>query len=541
MRPPTYSAVDNSASDSEVDVVQARGARAGERLAGIPSTYGTFFKSFVASGVFALANGLRQGGVVIGLITFVLCGLMSTRNIVSLVRLKKHVDAEIAAGEPLVVRGGILPQWSWLARLTGAARARGPLAGSDPSEALLDSSTRMTSVPHQGVGGGGVGGGGGGGGATVGVGHSVHEVVPTSVIDGRRRGEPTATYGTLAYYALGSRGRVLLEIAIVFSQAGFCGTYLVFVQRLGKVIFASISDCRSEVSGLLLVACVLPVILPLVFIRRVRYLAIPNLLADVAIIATILLVAVFAVKRIITHGVADGIVWWIDYTHWPIWFSTAIYSFEGMALVMPIQDSMQDPDKLVRVSIISLMSITGLFAGFATIVYLAFGIGVQSVSILNAYEAAEPGFELTITVVIILLYLVGLIFTTPIMLLPASRIVERMFFGAKKSRAITWRKNALRTAIMLLIAGVAVGSVDQFSNLIGVIGALGCIPLAVVFPNVCELRIMGDRLPRKTVIFNRVILGVGFVGTAVGTFVAVYLWITSAGEKEPECRFLKNQ
>ena len=92
-----------------------------------------------------------------------------------------------------------------------------------------------------------------------------------------------------------------------------------------------------------------------------------------------------------------------------------------------------------------------------------------------------------------------------------------------------------------VIAGVAVGSVDQFSNLIGVIGALGCIPLAVVFPNVCELRIMGDRLPRKTVIFNRVILGVGFVGTAVGTFVAVYLWITSAGEKEPECRFLKNQ
>ena len=71
--------------------------------------------------------------------------------------------------------------------------------------------------------------------------------------------------------------------------------------------------------------------------------------------------------------------------------------------------------------------------------------------------------------------------TFPLQLFPIAIILEGLCFPDRNS-GHKWTKNGIRAALTLLCMGVATIGYTSVDNLVSLIGALGCVPLAIIFP-----------------------------------------------------------
>lgn len=62
-----------------------------------------------------------------------------------------------------------------------------------------------------------------------------------------------------------------------------------------------------------------------------------------------------------------------DWGHLPEFYGTAVYSFEGIGLVLPIQNAMAEPERFPRVLAICMLSILVLFLFIGEVPTIAFG------------------------------------------------------------------------------------------------------------------------------------------------------------------------
>lgn len=62
-----------------------------------------------------------------------------------------------------------------------------------------------------------------------------------------------------------------------------------------------------------------------------------------------------------------------DWTQLPEFYGTAVYSFEGIGLILPIQNAMIEPERFPRVLVICMLSILVLFLFIGEVPTLAFG------------------------------------------------------------------------------------------------------------------------------------------------------------------------
>lgn len=63
---------------------------------------------------------------------------------------------------------------------------------------------------------------------------------------------------------------------------------------------------------------------------------------------------------------------------WSIWiYRTAVFSFEGIGLVIPITESMKDPHQFPRVLTGVMLGVMVLFAGAGVLAYAAYGSAIQ--------------------------------------------------------------------------------------------------------------------------------------------------------------------
>jgi solute carrier family 36 (proton-coupled amino acid transporter) len=70
----------------------------------------------------------------------------------------------------------------------------------------------------------------------------------------------------------------------------------------------------------------------------------------------------------------------------PLFFGTAIFAFEGIALVLPLQNAMKSPKnfgKLFGVLNVGMVFVTAIFISFGTIGYWKFGEATEGSLTLN--------------------------------------------------------------------------------------------------------------------------------------------------------------
>lgn len=275
-------------------------------------------------------------------------------------------------------------------------------------------------------------------------------------------GFSNVSYGMLGEKAFGRAGRLAVNVSLVLSQIGFCCSYLIFVQKnIGEVILQAFNIQNSLASySWTLIILQIPLYTPLTWVRHIEYFAITNLVADVLILFGLLYIIQYSVHTL-GENLPESSTWEnFNSQNWALFLGTAVYCFEGIGLVIPIYDAMDDQikHKFPRILSSTILFLVCFFSLFAGIVYAAFGENTESVVTLNLPSAGESYATMTVQ----LTYSLALVLTYPLMLYPVVKILEGYLFPHRRVKGFwRWQKNAFRFALVCLTAAIAYFGKEQ--------------------------------------------------------------------------------
>jgi solute carrier family 36 (proton-coupled amino acid transporter) len=333
------------------------------------------------------------------------------------------------------------------------------------------------------------------------------------------------SFGDIGGALYGKYMRGLILSSIVLSQVGFVSAYIVFTAENLQAFVLAVSDCRKYIDIKIMVLMQLVIFLPLSLIRDIGKLGFTALVADVFIMLGLIYLYYYDIATIVDQGGVSDIKAFNPST-WTLFIGTAIFTFEGVGLIIPIQESMRRPSKLPGVLAIVMVIITTLFISIGALSYAAYGSHTRTVVILNLPQ--DDKFVNAVQ----FLYSLAILLSTPLQLFPAIRIMENELFSrsGKYNPYIKWQKNAFRFCLVVMCAMIAWGGAGDLDKFVALVGSFACVPLVYVYPPLLHLKAVA-RTPWQR-IADYAVCCFGVVGCLYTTVLSIYLWAGSSTPKQ---------
>lgn len=324
-------------------------------------------------------------------------------------------------------------------------------------------------------------------------------------------GESSPSYGMLMEMAVGPMGRRAVNFSIVALQSGICITYFIFIAQILKQVWL------HDWSPLPLIAVQLSVLIPLAWIRQVRRFAVTSLIADVLILAAIIAIYGMEIQRVSDSSHAGFPEEDSSIMSMLVCVGTQIFCFEGIALVLPIYDAVRDKKRFPLVFSGCLAVVCAVYMLSGLLGYLAFGEQSNAIVLLNLpFSALATGIQIA--------YAAAVVFTFPLQLLPATRVIEGAIFGDRPPSVTLGQKaskSLFRACFVVVLAVVALLGQTSFEHFVSLIGAFCGIPLAIVFPCICHYTLTRGRWQKAIDVFLAIF---GVVLTFTVAIVNIMKW-----------------
>ena len=334
------------------------------------------------------------------------------------------------------------------------------------------------------------------------------------------------SFGDIGGALYGKYMRALILSSIVLSQIGFVSAYIVFTAENLQAFVLAVSKCKEYIDIKFMVLMQLIVFLPLSLIRDIGKLGFTALVADVFIMLGLIYLYYYDIATIVDQGGVSDIRAFNPST-WTLFIGTAIFTFEGVGLIIPIQESMRRPSKFPGVLAIVMVIITTLFISIGALSYAAYGSHTQTVVILNLPQ--DDKFVNAVQ----FLYSLAILLSTPLQLFPAIRIMENELFSrsGKYNPYIKWQKNTFRFCLVVICALIAWGGAGDLDKFVALVGSFACVPLVYVYPPLLHLKAVARRRWQR--ITDYALCCFGVVGCVYTTVLSIYLWAGGSAPKPP--------
>ncbi|KAI1340625.1 transmembrane amino acid transporter [Xylariaceae sp. FL0016] len=322
-------------------------------------------------------------------------------------------------------------------------------------------------------------------------------------------------YGEIGQAVAGDRMRTLILSSITLSQLGFVCAGIVFVAENMTSFFEAVTHGNSPMSPTTLILVQLVVLIPLSFIRNMAKLSPVAIVADVCILLGVGYIYYFDIAYLANHGLNETVVLF-NPAKYTLTIGAAIFTFEGIGLILPIQSSMAKPERFEWLLATIMVIITIVFTAVGALCYATFGSATQ-IEIINNFPQTSK-----LVNAVQFLYSLAVLVGNPVQLFPALRILEGRIFGShsgKKSLRMKWAKNAFR-ALMVIVCGVisilGAGNLDRF---VALIGSFACVPLVYIYPAFLHYKGVASSLPAK--IGDLVFMVIGIIAMVYTTIITI--------------------
>ncbi|KAJ4287507.1 hypothetical protein N0V88_007607 [Collariella sp. IMI 366227] len=287
-------------------------------------------------------------------------------------------------------------------------------------------------------------------------------------------------YGEIGQEIAGSKMRTLILFSVALSQLGFVCAGIVFVaENLTSFFNAVTPGAESPFSTAALIAFQLVILIPLSWIRNISKLGPVALLADACILVGVSYIYWFTCTALSYNGIAPSVVLF-NPSQYTLTIGAAIFTFEGIGLILPIQSSMANPHHFEPLLGLVMLLITIVFTSVGALCYAVFGNRTE-IEIIDNFPQDS---RLVNTVQV--LYAIAVLVGTPVQLFPALRIMEHRMFGhmtsGKGSLRTKWVKNAFRLGAVVFCGLVSVAGTGNLDRFVALIGSVACVPLVYVYP-----------------------------------------------------------
>ncbi|TYZ62105.1 hypothetical protein PybrP1_000917 [[Pythium] brassicae (nom. inval.)] len=388
------------------------------------------------------------------------------------------------------------------------------------------------------------------------------------------------SFGDVGREILGPKGKLLIDVFLVGMQLGICCVYFTFVATNIHVVLPE--RLQSALHERQLILAVFPVLLLLSWMRTLKRITPFSGLANIAVVAGIAIVFYYSFEYYEhpTQPRVESVHF--DWRTLASFYGTAVYSFEGIGLILPIQNEMQSPALFPRVLAACMLAILVLFLAIGEAPTIAFGRITNGSMTAVLHDYCE-GWGVTAANVL-LAFACTLSF--PIQFYPAIEVLEkslsrpgslmrpaalphtaltrhrhppapgahgphalpRAFYGQQQqqrqapdasvqqtrpppARAPLFERvfsmtqyecnrTVLRSMICTSLLLVAV-CIPDVGLLISLFGAVGSSMLAIILPPVMYLKLHKHSLSLPSRVFHAGIVVFGVVGMAAGTLQAL--------------------
>lgn len=328
-------------------------------------------------------------------------------------------------------------------------------------------------------------------------------------------------YGELGESIVGRHFRSVILASITLSQLGFvCAGMIFTAENLASFLNAVTHGRRLPIGTDVLIVMQLVFLVPLALIRNISKLGPVALLADVFILIGIVYIWQYDIASLSEYGLNES-VQLFNPSAFTLTVGSAIFTFEGIGLILPVQSSMKEPAKFDRLLYLVMFIITVIYTSIGALCYATFG-EFTKIQIISNFPQDDK-----LVNAVQFLYSLAVLAGEPVQLFPAVRIVETSLFGdkatGKRSAAIKWKKNAVRTAAMCLCALVAILGASDLDKFVALLGSFACVPLVYIYPPFLHLRGVADTKAEK--VFDVALMALGVVAMAYTSIVTISQWV----------------
>jgi len=358
--------------------------------------------------------------------------------------------------------------------------------------------------------------------------HCMHILVSSSQELCRRTNVPFLSYSDVASscFATSSNpklqrysgaARIVIDCFLCITQLGFCCVYFVFVsQNLQQVLNPYFGDLDYRVYMSILL---LPMLL-LVSIRNLKYLSPVSMLANLLQFIGLGIIFYYLLQDI--PAVSERKLF-ASMGQLPLYFGTAIYAFEGIGIVLPLENSMKNPQDMkgwngvlnTSMTIVSCLYIAVGFFG-----YLKYGEAVLGSITLNLPVGDVLATVVRMVMSFAIFFSYALQFYVPIDII--NPYIQPYVSEKNQLKA----EYVLRLALVLLTFALA-AAIPKLDLFISLVGSISSSTLALMAPPVIETITKGTECSRWIMLKNLLIFTIGFIGFITGTFVSVKNIISS--------------
>ncbi|KAJ4946359.1 hypothetical protein JOQ06_024026 [Pogonophryne albipinna] len=250
--------------------------------------------------------------------------------------------------------------------------------------------------------------------------------------------------------------------------------------------------------------CFLPAIVLLVFVPDLKYLAPLSLVANILMTASLILIYFYSLTNIQYPIDLPKVGRLKDY---PLFFGTAIFAFEGIGVVLPLENKMNRPQSFIPV----------LYLGMGIVTFLYITLGT-----IGTYQGVK------------LLYSFGIFITFALQFyVPAEILIPPVLARV----SVRWERPVdmlLRTVLVLFTCALAI-LIPELDLVISLVGSVSSSFLALIFPPILQiLTFHTEGLSPLVTIKNAAISLIGLIGFITGTYIAIEKIIERNGLKSTE-------
>ena len=282
----------------------------------------------------------------------------------------------------------------------------------------------------------------------------------------------------------------LILASIIISQIGFVAAYIVFTAENLRAFVQNINlgDGRyGKLDIIWFIGLQVVAIIPMSLVRDITKLSILSLLANLFILTGLVTIIYYIAYEwgVLNHGhIGPAVEYGFNKSQFSLFIGTAIFAFEGIGLIIPVQESMIYPGHFPKVLAKVMGTIAVIFIIIGGMGYLTFGEEVQTVILLNLPQ------DSIMVIMTQFFYSMAILLSTPLQLFPAIRLIESKLFklSGKVSVQIKWLKNLFRAVFVLFIAYIALIGGENLDKFVSFIGCFACIPLVYMYPPMLHLR-----------------------------------------------------
>ncbi|GFT60101.1 hypothetical protein NPIL_313541 [Nephila pilipes] len=327
------------------------------------------------------------------------------------------------------------------------------------------------------------------------------------------------TYGPKIFRAWAPWMKGLVNVLLVTTQFGFCCVYFLFVGQS----FHEVS-LNMKVFTTLRAKDIMAIELPFMILLNF----IPNLDMMTGVSTTALglqtvgLVMMF--MYFVTGPFSDNIIPYVaPFTKWPLFFGTAMFSFEGIGVVLPLENEMKRKRSFKTIVYLGMAVVVSFYLLIGICGYMKYGMDVRPSITFNLPVGC-------FSEVIRLLFALAIFLSYPLqMYVPLTFILPYLKSKVVCSQCNRWGKLAIeciiRAILVSLTCGLAIG-VPMLDLVISLIGSFASNGLALILPPF----IHAVTISKYNIKYKKLLIAIDIFLSIFGVFGLIVGSVTSISE-----------